>query len=128
METGALGQTYHDGEVIIRQGDRGDCLYVIQSGRVEVIREQEDKEVRLAVLEEKDFFGEVPLFERRSRSATVRAVGDVRVLTVDRKTMLRRMTEDPSLAYRILQTLSRRIRALDAEVARLRIEQGESET
>ena len=125
MAAGALGRTYEDGEVIVRQGNPGDCMYVIQSGRVEVVRQSEQQEVRLAVLEENDFFGEVPLFEREVRSATVRAMGQVRVLTVDRKTLLRRITEDPTLAYRILETLSRRVRKLDAEVTKLRISRGD---
>ena len=120
MQTDVLGRVYPDGEVIVRQGQAGDCMYVIQDGEVEVLRETDDREVRLAVLREKDFFGEVPLFERETRSATVRALGEVRVLTVDRKTLLRRITEDPSLAHRILQTMSRRVRELNAQVARLR--------
>ena len=126
METGALGKVYQDGEVILHQGDPVDSMYVIQSGQVEVLHEKEDeddKEVRLTELGEGRFFGEVPLFERVGSEgtvrATVRAMGEVRVLTVDRKTILRRIHEDPSLAYRILQTMSRRIRALEEEVVRL---------
>lgn len=40
MNTGALGKVYHHGEIIIRQGDIGDCMYVIQEGQVEVVMEQ----------------------------------------------------------------------------------------
>ena len=119
MGKGKLGSIYKDGVIIVQQGDRGDCMYVIQEGEVEVFREQDGEEVPLAVLGEAEFFGEVPLFERQDRSATVRAKGDVRVLTVDRKTLLRRIQEDPTLAYRILETMSRRIRQLDAEMSRL---------
>jgi CRP-like cAMP-binding protein len=115
METGELGKVYRDGEVIIRQGEVGDCMFVIQAGRVGVFREKEGKEVPLAVLGEKDFFGEMAIFEREVRSATVRAIGEVRVLTVDKRTLLRRIQEDPSLAFRILQEMCRRIRRLDAE-------------
>lgn len=121
METGALGKAYRDGEVIVRQGEPGDCMFVIQSGEVEVLRENEThKPVRLAVLRETDFFGEMALFEREVRSATVRALGHAQVLTVDRKGFLRRVHEDPSLAFRILQQLSRRIRELDADLARIK--------
>ena len=119
MAKGALGTMYKDGDLIVRQGDPGDCMYVIQEGEVEVFREGEGEEVTLAVLGQDEFFGEVPLFERQDRSASVRAKGNVRVLTVDRKTLLRRIQEDPTLAYRILETMSRRIRALDSEVSRL---------
>jgi CRP-like cAMP-binding protein len=96
-------------------------MYVIQAGQAEVLREAKNhQETRLAVLGEGDCFGEMAIFEREARSATVRALGEVRVLTVDQKTLLRRVHQDPSLAVRIVQTLSHRIRELDAEVTRLR--------
>jgi CRP-like cAMP-binding protein len=120
LDTGVLGRMYQDGEVIARQGEVGDCMYVIQEGQVEVVADQDGTEVRLAVLGEREFFGEMAIFEREVRMATVRALGPVRVLTVDKKTFLRRIHKDPSLAYHIVQTMSQRIRELDAEVARLR--------
>jgi CRP-like cAMP-binding protein len=121
METGALGKTYRDSEVIVRQGEAGDCMFVIQAGEVEVFRvNDKQREVRLAVLHEKDFFGEMALFDREVRSATVRALGEARVLTVDRKSFLRRVHEDPSLAFRVVEQMSHRIRDLDAELTRLK--------
>jgi CRP-like cAMP-binding protein len=117
---GALGKVFQDGEVITRQGDVGDCMYVIQEGQVEVLVEKDGAEVRLAVQGEGDFFGEMAIFEREVRMASVRAIGQTRVLTVDKKSFLRRIHKDPSLAYRIVEAMSRRIRDLDAEVVRLR--------
>ena len=119
MKPSALGKTYGDGEPIARQGEIGECMYVIQQGQVEVVREQDGTEVQLATLEEGDFFGEMALFDRERRSATVRALGEARVLTVDKRTFLRRIHEDPSLAFRIVKGMSQRIRKLDAHVARL---------
>ena len=88
-------------------------MYVIQEGQVEVWLETERTQARLAVMGEGDFFGEMALIEQEVRSATVRALGGVRVLSVDKVTFLRRIHEDPSLAYRIMQKMSRRIRELD---------------
>lgn len=119
MDTGALGKIYQDGEVIIHQGDVGDCMYVIQDGNVEVVMEENGNEVILAQRGEGDFFGEMAIFDRDVRSATVRAKGQVRALTVDKKNFLRRIHKDPSLAFRIVETMSYRIRELCEEVARL---------
>jgi CRP-like cAMP-binding protein len=119
MATGDLGKTYADGETIIKQGDVGDCMYVIQAGEVEVVRDDGQAAVRLAVLGEGDVFGEMALFDREARSATVRAHGEARVLTLDKKTFLRRVHEDPSVAFRIVQSMSQRIRRLNDEVASL---------
>ncbi len=119
MEPGALGKSYNNGEMIVRAGETGDCMYVIQAGQVEVLQKKGDQEVRLAVMDEGDFFGEMALFEREVRSATVRALGEARVLTIDKRTFLRRVHEDPSLAYRLVQKMSQRIRKLNAELVRL---------
>ena len=64
--------------------------------------------------------GEMAIFDRDVRSATVRAIGEVRMLTVDKKNFLKRVHEDPSLAIRIGQTMSKRIRELSLELARLK--------
>jgi CRP/FNR family transcriptional regulator len=120
MDSGALGKIYQDGEVIIQQGDVGNCMYVIQEGEVEVIREENGQEIHLAVRKEGDFVGEMAIFERDVRSATIRALGQVRVLTIDKKNFLRRISQDPSLALRIVETMSRRIRDLTKENAQLK--------
>jgi CRP-like cAMP-binding protein len=119
-----LGRVYHDGEVVVRQGDVGDCMFVVQDGTVEVVVERDGREVFLRTLGKGEFVGEMSIFERVSRSATVRARGEARLLSVDRRTFLRRVHEDPSLALRVVETMSRRIRALSDEVARLQDAQG----
>ncbi len=118
MYTKSLGKLYHDGEVIVHQGEMGDSIYVIQSGQVEVIQRKGDKEFGLAVLEEGDFFGEMALFDQEVHSATYHALGDVTVLTLEKRNFLRRIHEDPSLAFKIMQKMSRRIRDLETALIR----------
>ena len=110
MTTATIGKLYRDGDPIVCQGELGDCMDVIQEGEVEILQRKEDKEFRLAVLGEGDFFGEMALFGKEVRSATVRARGDACVLTVDKRMFLRRVHEDPSFAFRVLQTMSQRLR------------------
>lgn len=120
MKSGELGKTFEKGDLIIKEGDPGDCMYVIQEGEVEIFVERNNEDVRLAVRGEGEFFGEMAVFEREDRSASVRALAHVRVLTLDKKNFLKRIHEDPSLAFRIVQTMSSRIRELSVEVARLK--------
>ena len=119
-DTGALGKVYQDGEIIIRQGEVGDCMYVIQAGQVEILIEEEGQEIQLAIRKEGDFIGEMAIFEREVRMATVRALGRARALTIDKKNFLRRISQDPSLAFRIVETMSSRIRELSEENAQLK--------
>ena len=120
MLTGDLGRLFQDGDIIIHQGEVGDCMFVIQEGQVEIIQEEGDKEIQLAVLGEGDIFGEMAILEREVRTATVRALGLVRVITVDKKNFLRNIHENPVLALRLAEVLSSRIRDLNAEVSRLK--------
>lgn len=120
MAKGDLGKIYRDGEVIVRQGDVGDCLYVIQEGQVEILLEREGEEIPLRTAGQGEIIGETAVFERVARSATVRALGEVRALTVDKKNFLRRIQEDPTLAFRLVQIMSRRVRELSDEIARLK--------
>jgi len=122
MEAGVFGKLYKDTEIIIKQGEPGECIYVIQDGMVEIISETYRGEVQLALRGKGEFIGEMAIFERGLRSATVRAIGEARVLTVDKKNLLRRIHEDPSLAFRLMETMSTRIRALSNEVSLLRIQ------
>jgi len=120
MSHGDLGRTYEDGEVVARQGDVGSCLYVIQEGQLEVVDERDGQETVLRVVGKDALVGEMAIFERTVRSATLRAKGRARVLTVDKKNFLRRISEDPSLAFRILETMSHRVRELSQEVVQLK--------
>lgn len=115
-----IGKIYQDGDLIITEGETGDCMYVIQEGEVEVFVTMNGEEIPLAVRRAGDFFGEMALFEREARSASVRAVGAVRILTLDKRNFLSRINADPSLAYRMVQAMSKRIRELSEEVARLK--------
>lgn len=118
---GGIGKTYPDGEVIIREGEMGDRMYLIQSGRVGITRQVNGREIPIAELKAGDIFGEMAIFEHRvMRSATVRTVGEARLLSIDKAGFLRRVHEDPSLAYRILQQMSRRIREMNQELAQLK--------
>lgn len=110
MKNNSLGRQYKDGETIIKQGTVGDCVYVIQKGKVEVINEKEGKEIKVAELGEKEFFGEMALFEKDVRSCTVRAVGDASILTLDKKNFYKTIQKDPSIAFRLLERMSTRLR------------------
>jgi hypothetical protein len=123
MKSNTLGKIYQDGEVIFRKGEAGDCMFVIQEGQVEVLAEFEGQEVRLAVCDAGEVIGEMAIFEHQAHSATVRALGTARVLTVDEKTFLRYVNQDPSLAYQLLKMMSNRIRRLDTEIAHLKLNQ-----
>jgi CRP-like cAMP-binding protein len=112
----ALGKVYQDGEVVCRQGERGEVLFVVQEGELEIVREEAGKETVLRIAGKHEIVGEMAVFERVVRSATVRARGAARVLTLDKRNFMRRLNEDPTLAFRLIETMARRVRELSGQV------------
>jgi CRP/FNR family transcriptional regulator len=114
----SLGREYKDGDVIVRQGEKGNCMFVILKGEVEAVAETDGKELRLRTMKANDIFGEMALFEEETRTATIRALGSAQILTIDKKNFLGGIHEDPSLAFRIVKTMSHRIRDLTERLAK----------
>jgi CRP/FNR family transcriptional regulator, cyclic AMP receptor protein len=117
----ALGKQYQDGEIIVRQGEEADCMYVVLEGKVEIIMDEGSEDaLELAILGEDEVFGELALFDGTTRIASARALGEVRVLSVDKKGFLKWVGEEPSFTLRILIKMAARTRTLIGEVVRLR--------
>ncbi|MBF0459868.1 MAG: cyclic nucleotide-binding domain-containing protein [Magnetococcales bacterium] len=116
MRQNQLGRLYHDGDIIVRKGDKGDCMFLLQKGKLEVvIGANEDRVV--ATLDSGDFFGEMSLFTGEPRSATVRSHGESRVLTIDEPAFIHRLRMDPMLAFHVLKTMYHRLRGLNRQRA-----------
>jgi CRP-like cAMP-binding protein len=98
------------GDVLFRQGDPADSLYVVVEGAVVPIAEGERRH-KLAVLERGTFFGEIGLLTRQPRNATIEAIVDTRLLSIDRRLVRRLIADEPSVAKGILRFL--RARMLD---------------
>ena len=117
---GVTAKVYQEGDVIVRQGEVGESMYVIASGRVEVLVKKGRKQVRLAILGPRDFFGEMAIFDSETRSATVRAMGQLEVFAIEKQTFKKIIRQMPWLAFRVLEKMSRRIREDDREFVKLR--------
>ncbi|MDH4139207.1 MAG: cyclic nucleotide-binding domain-containing protein [Coriobacteriia bacterium] len=113
-------RTFSDGDLIFKQGERGSEMYVIHSGRVRIFRTQDGHDTDLAVLGPDDFFGEMALFDDRSRSASAKAVGAAEVRVID-KAAFEGMQCDP-ITKHLLVTLAQRLRAMDDAFERLNVE------
>jgi len=112
-----LGKMFPPHEVIYKQGDTGDTMFIVQLGQVEIIHRKGGNEYCLAVLGEGDFFGEMALFGYPVRSATARAAGDgAAVISLEKKAFLKRLHFDASLAFNMLKKMADRIQHLEKEL------------
>jgi hypothetical protein len=103
----------HDaGTIVFREGEPGDCLFLIVEGQVRVTR----GETLLREQGPKSFFGEIAVLEGENRTATVATTTPVRFLRLDRDDLLRLMEELPAIAIGICQSLSRRVNELTGRV------------
>lgn len=110
----AQEHTYAPGQIIVTQGTPGQAFYLITSGRVAIERDGQ----ALGAFGQGDFFGEMSLLDSAPRSATIRAIDETHCLMLsswDFKSLLERA---PSIAIRLLEVLSRRLRVADERLAR----------
>lgn len=101
---------FADGECIVRRGDVGRDMFVIQSGAV-VVRNAAGEAI--ARLGKGEFFGEMSVLESSPRDADVFADGDTCVLALGSGALFIRLRRDPSFALELLQALSHRVRVLN---------------
>lgn len=95
------------GEILIREGDRGDCAYVIESGNVEIVVERDGQAIQLGTRGPGSLIGEMAMIDDRPRTATVRALEDCQVLEITRDDFARRVgTADPvvKMVMRVVTT------------------------
>ncbi|MGE5137896.1 MAG: PP2C family protein-serine/threonine phosphatase [Rudaea sp.] len=100
------------GSVLIREGDAGDCFYVILSGQVEIIQALDSEDERLlGVRDAGEFVGEMSLINPDGRrTASVRAFSDLQARELSRDEFTRLLEQNPTLSYEMLRVMSLRLR------------------
>jgi uncharacterized membrane protein len=112
---------------LFRQGDKGDAMYLIESGRVRIsIRDDNSQEVTLAELAQGDFFGEMSIIDGRQRSADAQVIEDARLAILSRDAFLSFVRTNPDVALEMLSALTDRLRRTD-ELLRSRVSRNVNE-
>ncbi len=107
-------------KVLFKEGEPGDEMYLIKSGRIKIIKKVGDEVKVLAVLKEGDFFGEMSIIDGSPRSATAVSDGESHLITFDKKAMKKKMGEEPLIEY-IVTELTVRLRRADEQIKYLMI-------
>jgi CRP/FNR family cyclic AMP-dependent transcriptional regulator len=115
----ASGKKYEKDQVIFKEGDLGDCFYLIIDGTVRVIKKLDgDKIEEVAMLKTGDYFGEMSLLDGEPRSASVIAMETSKLLEVKNSQFIKIVMNDDSFARKVLwafcTTFARRLRATNA--------------
>ncbi len=98
------------GDFLLKEGESDDTLYVLVSGRLEVVKaDQGGGFVTLHVLEPGDLAGELGFIDGTMHSAGLRAISDCEVFTIHRKDFEKLLEEDPDLLYRVMRAIVRRV-------------------
>ncbi len=106
------------GDVLFREGETPDELFVVVSGRIAIANKSIDgRESMVALMEEGDLFGEMGLFDGRGRSAEARALETSVVTAVPYGPVRAVYENDPSLLWKVVDMLAGRLRTMDAALA-----------
>ena len=104
-----LVEKYEDGDYICKEGDVGHDMYIIKSGKVEVLKEMGDTEMKIATLGPKDFFGEMALFGANRRMAAVRAITYTEAIVVTKRMLETQYKKVPDWLVSMIKTIAKRI-------------------
>jgi len=113
-----------EGDVLFREGERGDVMYLIREGKIKITKGGDDDEKVLAVLKEGDFFGEMAIIDGSPRSASAIAATSSSLLVIDKETFKSKIRENPLIEY-VLETLTKRLRTTDEQIRLLTIKSEE---
>ena len=106
---------------LFRQGDKGDAMYLIESGRVRIsIQDDDQQQLTLAELAQGDFFGEMSIIDGRQRSADAHVIEEARLAVLSRDAFLSFVRTNPDVALEMLSALTDRLRRTD-ELLRSRV-------
>lgn len=114
-----FGKTFRKGEIICKEGDIGDEMYIIHSGKVAITKMSRDLETTLAVLTNGEFFGEMAIIDNQPRSATAKAMEDSRVIVLSGEIFESQISTNSKLIMRILRKMSNRLREADRKIKTL---------
>lgn len=122
----AFGRRYAAGEVIFREGDPGPEVFILQEGRVRVLKRVRLIERSLQILKPGDLFGESALLQGTPRTATAVALSDVLVLALDPDTFGALMQGSVQVAMRLVQQLVRRLRDAEDQMENMMLRDNQS--
>ena len=106
---GRFAKTFQPGEMIFSEFEPGDTFYLIQSGRVQLVKLIGDIEKTLDILQPSEMFGEMAILENSPRSATAIALETVKVLEFNSKNFEILMLGNPQIALKLLRMFAKRI-------------------
>jgi CRP-like cAMP-binding protein len=106
---GRFARTFQAGEMIFSEFEPGDTFYLIQSGRVELVKIIGDIEKTLDILQPSEMFGEMAILENSPRSATAIALDTVKVLEFNAQNFEILMLGNPQIALKLLRMFTKRI-------------------
>jgi CRP/FNR family transcriptional regulator, cyclic AMP receptor protein len=123
LEGVAVRRSYPKNTVLISEGDQGDQLYAVLSGKAKaVVMDPEGREIVVNLLGPGDCFGEIAMIDGETRSATIVTTEPTQVLTVGRADFTPILTSNPDLMHHLLKVLARKVRAATSMVESLAFE------
>jgi CRP-like cAMP-binding protein len=104
------------GEVLIREGEQSDCMYILRKGALTVSKSKQGVPTDIGVVKAGETVGEISFLDQRPRSATVKAQTASELVMINRPHFEAQLAQSPELIQNILKAMAERIRKTDEKI------------
>ncbi len=115
----SYGVSFRKGEVVFREGDKADYIYLIHRGKIRISISSGSSEEEIQLLGEPEFFGEMAIVNQAPRSANATAAEDCELIRMDKESFDRNVKDNHHFAVNVIRMLSERLRKADQVITSL---------
>jgi len=112
-------KVFREGEIFFFEGELGEEMFIIQSGKVGVYKKVQNLNKEIATLKAGDFFGEMSIILNEPRSATLKALEETNTIIINKDTFTQMLSENNRIALKMVEALAIRIKETDEKLKKM---------
>ena len=124
--TGSAKKLFKKGDILLREGEKGDCAYVIEAGNVEILVQREGQLIQIGTRGPGSLIGEMAMIDDKPRTATIRALEDCHVMEISREDFSRRVEGADPVLKMVMRVIMTRYRDMISRTQSIKLPQSQS--
>ncbi len=112
---------FKEGDIIFNEGDKGQHLYLILNGEIDIYKYMEGRNIVIATIKKGDVFGEMAILDDEIRTASAQVISEsAQLMQVTKEHFIDQIKKNPTFIFNILKNLSKRLETINSELILLK--------